>query len=149
MTVESRGISPSRWGPCAWGLIHYVALAYPKRPTRRHREQYRAFVHSLQHVLPCEKCRLNMTRHLQCGTLDVALASGKDAFFDWTVRLHNAVNKECGRFQYDPQVARLLYDKGYGCRRGHGVWSWVAAFAVVAAIVVIYRSILSRLAVPR
>jgi hypothetical protein len=88
-----------------------------------------------------------MTRHLRCGS-GRGLASGKDAFFDWTVRLHNAVNKECGRSCTIPGGTPLIR-QGYGCRRGHDVWSWVAALAVVAAIVVIYRSILSRLAVPR
>jgi hypothetical protein len=28
---------------------------------------------------------------------------------------------------YDPRWHAFLYDKGYGCRRGHDVWSWVAA----------------------
>jgi hypothetical protein len=39
-----------------------------------------------------------------------ALCGRKEAF-----RLdgppHNAVNKECGRIAYDPQVARLLYGR--------------------------------------
>lgn len=129
-------------------MIHYVALAYPTRPTSEHREKYRAFMHSLQHVLPCEMCRVNMARHLQCASLDAALASGKDAFFDWTVRLHNAVNKECGKISYDPQVARLLYDKGYGCKRTLSVWPWVAALFGVVAVVTAYRAVLRRLPPP-
>jgi hypothetical protein len=75
-----------------------------------------------------------MTMHLNGDSLDDALVKGKDAFFDWTVRLHNAVNKGCGKTTYDPQVARLLYDKGYGCGRGLVLWRWLTTALIVAAV---------------
>jgi hypothetical protein len=54
-----------------------------------------------------------MTRPAPLDTL----AGGKEAF-----RLdgppHNAVNKECGRIAYDPQVARLLYGRDTGAVEG-------------------------------
>jgi hypothetical protein len=82
-----------------------------------------------------------MTRHLQAASLDTALAGGKEAFFDWTVRLHNAVNKECGRIAYDPQVARLLYGRGYGCCRGRlFLWKCVAALAVIVCLLLLCRT---------
>jgi hypothetical protein len=114
--IEKRGIRPSVWGPCTWSMIHYVALAYPTVPDHQQQQDYKSFVESLQKVLPCQKCRDHMAVHLRETPVAVPLSKGKYPFFDWTVDLHNRVNADCGKPAYDPQVARAIYEHGYGCR---------------------------------
>jgi hypothetical protein len=52
--------------------------------------------------------------HLHETPVAVPLSKGKYDFFDWTVELHNRVNLDCGKPAYDPQVARMIYEHGYG-----------------------------------
>jgi hypothetical protein len=116
--AEKRGVRPSYWGACAWSTIHYIALAYPTKPAHQDQVDYRTFFESLQRVLPCKKCRDNMSKHLRDAPITVPLSKGKYYLFDWTVHLHNTVNEECGKPAYDPQVARAMYENGYGCNAG-------------------------------
>jgi len=114
--VTPRGLAPHKWGACGWSFLHYVALGYPAdRPTALVRRQYAAFFAALPGVLPCQMCRDNMLRHLTHAPPDRALATGRDALFDWTVRLHNIVNRETGKEAIDVRAARLVYAAGPRC----------------------------------
>lgn len=104
-----RGINPKLWGPCAWVLIHYIALSYPEKPTPGDADDYRAFFASLQHVLPCQKCRENLASHLNLIPPDKALVEGRDALFKWTVDLHNISVSEHRRPCMTLERARELY----------------------------------------
>jgi len=126
---------PQKWGTCGWSFIHYVALGYPEsRPSMLERRRYRAFFDSLPGVLPCKMCRENLTRHLTHASPDDALARGREALFDWTVRLHNIVNRECGKAALDPRAVRAMYAAGPRCScKPPGV---VAADAVTVLLAV-------------
>lgn len=114
---DRRGQPPEKWGSCGWAFLHYTALGYPaSQPTPADRRLYRGFVYSLVSVLPCSMCRDNLRRHLTHAAPDAALAEGRDAFFAWTVRLHNIVNRETGRPTVDVRAARRLYAAGPRCR---------------------------------
>ena len=137
MVTEKRGIPPSQWGPCGWALIHYVAMGYPETPTTAQRQQYAAFFNSLKDVLPCKMCRDNFRRHMTHASPDAALAQGRDALFEWTVRLHNIVNGETGNRRIDVRAAKVLYSRGMHCScspagsRGLDVASCILFLAVV------------------
>jgi hypothetical protein len=96
IVTEPRGVPPSRWGSSAWTFIHYVALGYPRKPTPRDIDDYAAFFTSLPYILPCKACRDHMQDHLVDMPIGDALAAGRDAIFEWTVQLHNAVNVSLG-----------------------------------------------------
>lgn len=110
--TEIRGITPSYWGPCAWAMIHYVSLGYPKSPTNAHKQQYKAFFETLGNVLPCLKCRNNFKRHMTHAPPNL---ESKDDLFAWTVRLHNIVNGELEKRRIDIRAARAMYDMGMHC----------------------------------
>jgi hypothetical protein len=118
-------------------MLHYVALAYPVTPTATCQGDYRTFLSALQRVLPCQKCRSGFKDWMQANPPTAALASGRDALFDWTVALHNSVNEKTGKFRYDPRVARRVYDAGRGCRLGvprHTIAGLVALTAISTAL---------------
>lgn len=106
-----RGIDPQLWGPSAWTFLHYIALGYPTKPTPGDADDFRAFLYSLPYILPCQKCRLNLASHLNTMPPDKALEQGRDAFFDWTVDLHNMSISEHRRPCVTRAMAKNLYTR--------------------------------------
>ena len=82
-----------------WRTLHHIALGFPApNPSGSgandyDKAMYRNFFVSLGHVIPCPTCAEILRRH-SAASLDAALDSGN--LFDWTVELHNAVNRELG-----------------------------------------------------
>lgn len=98
MTSDTN-ITPSVWGPSTWRAIHFIALGYPENPTEESIQFYGNFFEdALPKVLPCKTCANNYIRHLQELPITPYLYSGgKNRLFEWTVELHNLVNKEIGK----------------------------------------------------
>lgn len=80
------------WGPHAWNFLHSVALAYPEKPSMADRNAYYRFFQDLGSVLPCHYCKLHYSEHFVASELTAALES-RQLLFEWTVHLHNKVNK--------------------------------------------------------
>jgi FAD-linked sulfhydryl oxidase len=92
-------VAPELWGPSTWRAIHFAALGYPSEPTEDDVTVYGAFFETLQRVLPCESCAVNYSKHLSELPIEPFLRSGR--LFEWTVRLHNIVNRELGKRRWD------------------------------------------------
>lgn len=101
-------MDPNVWGKSTWATIHYIALAYPEFPTLEDKQKYKAFYLALGPVLPCHKCSVNYQRHLQELPIDAHLAS-KASLFEWTVQLHNIVNRENNKPTWTTQEAFHYY----------------------------------------
>ena len=100
--------SPKVWGKYFWTCFHYVALGYPDEPTVSDRQIYRDFYSTFGHVLPCKKCTDNYERHLQELPIDSYLKNSY-TLFEWTVRVHNIVNKELGKPIWNIEYAKMYY----------------------------------------
>lgn len=96
------------WGKYFWYCIHLTALAYPDNPTEQDKIIYKQFYLSLGKVLPCQKCSRNFGRHLGSIPIDFFLQN-KDMLFKWTVHIHNIVNKEIGKPQWNVEYAESYY----------------------------------------
>lgn len=100
------GVSPKHWGKEGWKFIHWVALTYPSKPTEVDKKKYLKFFESLQDVLPCNICadhfRQNMKNH------PIKMGSNRE-LFNWTVDIHNEVNKQNGKktFTYDQAFSEI------------------------------------------
>ena len=108
---------PSVWGPPLWKSIHYVALGYPANPTPEERRVYRTFFDQiLEHLIPCHVCRENYHRHLvelRGAWSDEKRFSSPDGLFDWTVALHNLVNRDTNKpIQDSAEMRRHLIHAG-------------------------------------
>lgn len=89
------GMHPKLWSSAMWRTMHCVAYAYPENPTDLDKAIYKSFFVNLGHVIPCDICSRGYTRLLlQEGGL-AALDSALDtaALFEWTVDIHNSVQK--------------------------------------------------------
>lgn len=110
---KPRGISPRKWGSCAWTFLHYVALGYPAEgPSTTAIREYYVFLDSLGDVLPCQACRTNYREHFLATPPNEALSRGRDALFDWTVSMHNKVNVATGRREMSTKVMKARYESG-------------------------------------
>ncbi len=87
------GMVTFTWGPAAWHLLHTISFNYPVDPTTEQKKQYRDFILSLQHVLPCKYCRMNLTNNLKQMPLNMCHMKNRDTFSRYVYNLHELVNK--------------------------------------------------------
>lgn len=96
------------WGPAGWTFIHFVALGYPMVPTQEDKDKYRNFFISIKDVLPCKLCALHYSENLDLFPLDDDILSSQGKLFNWTVDIHNEVNKKNNKPIVDYETALLL-----------------------------------------
>jgi hypothetical protein len=88
---------PDIWGRYAWNFLHLVTLGYPEYPTAEDKENYYNYLHYLQYVLPCAKCRNNLSVHLKNYPLTDEILSTRSSFVKWGIDMHNIVNYSIGK----------------------------------------------------
>ena len=84
------------WGPPAWTFLHTVTYNYPDNPTEDDKRNFYNFFDSLQHVLPCEKCKGHYKQNIQKYNLKNNLGSRQE-LVKWLIDLHNDINKDNGK----------------------------------------------------
>jgi len=91
------GMLTTVWGPGMWHFLHTISFNYPTHPTHEQKVQYRNFVISLQHVLPCKYCRQNLHKNFKTFPLRMCHMENRDTFSRYVYRLHEIVNKLLGK----------------------------------------------------
>ena len=81
------------WGPATWHLLHCISFNYPVHPTDTQKQQYRQFVLSLKHVIPCGKCRKNLTKNFAALPLEDRHMASRETFSKYIYDLHEVVNR--------------------------------------------------------
>jgi len=104
----TKQMNPSVWGSCTWKTIHLIGLGYPKEPNDEDKHNYRTFFMNFYKVIPCYKCSINYQRHLHEAPIDNYLRNN-DTLFEWTVILHNLVNKEIGKKEISVEHAKRMF----------------------------------------
>ena len=87
------GMLTSVWGPALWHYLHTMSFNYPVSPTQEDKHHYRDFVLSLQNVLPCGKCRKNLTKTFRANPLTMDNMESRSTFSKYSYDLHETVNK--------------------------------------------------------
>ena len=85
------------WGPALWHTLHTISFNYPVNPTDEDKKNYRNFILSLQHVLPCKYCRMNLKTNLRQMPLTMNNMKNRDSFSRYIYKLHELVNKMLGK----------------------------------------------------
>lgn len=88
---------PEIWGNYGWKFIHLITVAYPNNPTEDEKREHYDFFQTLKYVLPCTKCRYNLTHHLKKYPLTEEVLSCRKNFVKWGIDLHNVVNYYIGK----------------------------------------------------
>lgn len=86
------------WGPAVWKTLHIFA----KRADEDSKTDFAYFVTHFQTLLPCQKCRDDF---LELLSTDAPRAP----YFEWSVRVHNAVNKKLGKKIFSFEEATRMY----------------------------------------
>lgn len=106
---DASKISKDQWGRPLWFVLHTFALYSNSSFTDQQKLLWTAFVSSLQFILPCPVCREHINKNLADMNIRNYLSSNK-TLFDWTVKLHNIVNRDTNKPVVSLQQAYELYD---------------------------------------
>tara|TARA_Y100000816_G_scaffold291980_1_gene285263 strand:+ start:4894 stop:5529 length:636 start_codon:yes stop_codon:yes gene_type:complete len=87
------GMLTTVWGPSLWHTLHTMSFNYPVNPTKEDKKNYRDFVLSLQHVLPCKYCRMNLKSNFKSLPLTMKVMKSRHTFSKYIYDLHELVNK--------------------------------------------------------
>jgi len=81
------------WGPSLWHSLHTMSFNYPVKPQHCDKVNYRAFVLSLENVLPCGKCRVNFHNNLKQLPLHMSHMKSRATFSKYMYDLHEVINR--------------------------------------------------------
>ena len=95
--LSNDGFLTTVWGPPMWHYLHTMSFNYPVHPTAADKRNYRAFMLSLQHVLPCKYCRINLRTNYKNFPLKACHLVSRDTFSRYVYDLHEIVNKLLGK----------------------------------------------------
>jgi len=98
------GMLTSVWGPGMWHVLHTISFNYPVKPTNSDKENYRNYVLSLRHVLPCGKCRKNLRGNFKKLPLKMKHMESRETFSRYIYDLHELINSMLGK------VSGLTYE---------------------------------------
>jgi len=87
------GMVTATWGPPMWHYLHTMSFNYPVNPTTEDKKHYRDFIISLQNVLPCKFCRINLKTNLRQMPITPAVMANRESFSRYVYELHELVNK--------------------------------------------------------
>ena len=91
------GMLTSVWGPALWHYLHTMSFNYPVRPTQLEKRHYMDFVLSLEHVLPCKYCRMNLKNNFKSVPLTMDKMKSRATFSRYIYNLHEHINKMLGK----------------------------------------------------
>jgi hypothetical protein len=70
-----------------------MSFNYPVEPSQKQKKQYAQFILSLQHILPCGKCRENLKKTFKKMPIAEKDLKGREAFSRYMYNMHEAVNE--------------------------------------------------------
>ena len=106
-------IGPDIWGVHGWKFIHHVALGYPNTPNDNDINNYKFFFLMLGNVLPCHICSDHYNQNLLIHPLTNDVLSNRINLINWTIDMHNEVNKTNGKKIYGYDEALKLIRNNY------------------------------------
>lgn len=90
---SGEGMLTTVWGPSLWHFLHTMSFNYPVEPTREQKKQYRSFILSLEDVLPCKYCRINLKKNFISIPLHYSDMKSRETFSKYIYRLHEHINQ--------------------------------------------------------
>ena len=83
----------TEWELLSWHYLHTMSFNYPVNPTPHDKKHYKDFIISLQYVLPCKYCRINLTNNLKKKPIQMCDMANRETFSRYIYELHETVNK--------------------------------------------------------
>lgn len=102
------GIDSKLFGPSLWGAIHYIALGSPDVFDTTAKNVYNNFYSSLPQLIPCNSCAQHFQELLNTIPINNYLY-GSSSLFEWTVIVHNAVNRKINKPELSVNNAKNIW----------------------------------------
>ena len=99
-------LSPKIWGHCFWQTLVYIVISYPAFPSIEQQYHYKRFFYELGNVLPCERCQINFSKHIEQVPIDNYL-NNREALFEWLLIMYNLVNRSLNK----PLITQSTFKK--------------------------------------
>jgi len=87
------GMLTSVWGPSMWHFLHTMSFNYPVDPTKENKKNYKDFILSLQNILPCKYCRINLKNNLKKVPITAENMKNRENFSKYIYQLHETINR--------------------------------------------------------
>jgi hypothetical protein len=90
---SGEGMLTTVWGPSLWHFLHIMSFNYPNEPTNEQKRYYMNFILSLEHILPCKYCRINLKKNFKVVPLRISNMKNRYTFSKYIYELHEHINK--------------------------------------------------------
>ena len=127
------------WGPSAWTFLHTITYNYPENPSDNDKKNYHNFFDSLQHVLPCDKCKGHYKQNIQKYDLNNSLDNRED-LVKWLIDLHNDVNRDNGKKVWSYSEVYNKYDNLHNSNLVNKMIIFVILCIVLVLIFFLYKT---------
>ena len=142
-------IDKNSWGEYLWHTIHFISLGYPKVPSNNDKKYYKSFYENLKNVIPCQECSDHYEKYLKKHPINNYLSS-KEKLFEWTVILHNEVNKMLDRAEWSVDEAHRYYTNPLFNLRNttkcfNNSYFIIALLLIMILLIVLYKNNLKKM----
>ena len=107
-SLHNQLTSPQYWGNRYWFVLHFTASTAPEsfKDKSEEKKDYENFFKSFFKILPCEECKKHSGEML---TENPLVFETRDELFEWTVTLHNIVNRRLQKRVISLPIMRRSY----------------------------------------
>lgn len=94
------------WQPITWIIFH----ALTKKYNPIYHDKYITFFESFKIIIPCKMCRNHYNENINNSENSIENNINSEHIFNWTIRLHNTVNKMNHKKVWSYDEASRYYD---------------------------------------
>lgn len=127
------------WGKHFWYTIHYVSLGFPKNASEQDKKNYKLFYEIIGDVLPCEECSEHYKKLIKEIPIDNFL-NNKNDLFEWTVVIHNEVNKKLNKPTWTLYDAKNYYTMINGPKEINNKNIYFYVFFIILILTILFLS---------
>lgn len=95
------------WQPVTWIVFHHITRNYKEE----YRQQYINFFETFKTIIPCKICRTHYNENLNKQGMMIDQNINSNNIFNWTIDLHNNVNKKNNKTQWSYERANKYYSQ--------------------------------------
>ena len=96
----------TEWQPLSWINFHILALHY----NEEYKDKYINFFNTFKVIIPCKICRDHYNKNINKDNFNIENNINNNNIFNWTVDLHNSVNKINKKKQWSYEEAANYYN---------------------------------------
>ena len=95
----------TEWQRITWIFFHTLTLNY----NDEYRDKYIEFFNTFKTIIPCKICRNHFNQNIGKDNMSIESNINSDRIFNWTIDLHNSVNKMNHKKIWNYEEAKKYY----------------------------------------